>query len=153
MKVVSKIFIGLDIARSSIFILLYNYWKSWFSFPFFILIYLITAIIIDITAIRKLDKVTKNSDLTAIGILSLIFGNLLGGIFILCVSNKDLSENRLNSNTEDLSDTIKIKDPPDISAEADKYFEELNDLKYLLDNGLITKEEYNEKREKYIGLI
>ena len=152
MKTAAKVFVILDIIRSVLIII----FKDELGFNSeFLLFYNIIAIIIDADARYKLDNSTKKSDLTAIGILSLFFCNLLGGIFILCVSDKDLSENLLNAEIENQNNvnSIKIKNPIDISANADTHLEELNKLKFLYDNGFITEDEYKEKREKYIDLL
>lgn len=52
--------------------------------------FLIFPIIVGAIALSKLDKVTKKEDLTTMGILVLLFCNLIAGIIILTITNEDL---------------------------------------------------------------
>ncbi len=58
---------------------------------------LIFPIIIGAIALKKLKTVTSKSELTAIGVLTLLFVNLIGGILMLCLSDADLQENGQNN--------------------------------------------------------
>ncbi|MDY6368069.1 MAG: hypothetical protein SPL13_06110 [Clostridia bacterium] len=55
---------------------------------------LILPLIIGCLAIKRLNEATKKEDLTVMGILTLLFCSLLGGIFMLCVSDNELLENK-----------------------------------------------------------
>lgn len=63
---------------------------------------LIIPIIIGALALKKLNSATSKSELTAMGVLTLLFVNLIGGILMLCLSDDDLKENvKSNGNKMD----------------------------------------------------
>ncbi|SFW06951.1 Uncharacterised protein [Chlamydia abortus] len=53
----------------------------------------IVPLIIDIIALRKLEKETNPKNLVVIGVLVLIFSSLIAGILILLMKPSDLKEN------------------------------------------------------------
>ncbi|VEU55897.1 hypothetical protein [Metamycoplasma orale] len=54
----------------------------------------IVPLIIDIIALRKLEKETNPKNLVVIGVLVLIFSSLIAGILMLLMKPSDLEENR-----------------------------------------------------------
>ena len=54
----------------------------------------IVPLIIDIIALRKLEKKTNPKNLVVIGVLVLIFSSLIAGILMLLMKPSDLEENR-----------------------------------------------------------
>ncbi|MBR6726916.1 MAG: hypothetical protein IKM08_01870 [Clostridia bacterium] len=71
-------------SAAKIFIILGMIVQFWLVFP----------IIIGIFALKKIDTATTKSELTGMAIVTLIFCNLLGGIFMLCINEADLAANR-----------------------------------------------------------
>ncbi len=61
---------------------------------------LIFPIVIGALALKKLKTATSKSELTAMGVLTLLFVNLIGGILMLCLSDDDLKDN-VKSETND----------------------------------------------------
>lgn len=53
----------------------------------------IFPLVVGILAIKKLNTATKKEELTTMGVLALLFCNVLGGIFMLCIKDEDLAEN------------------------------------------------------------
>lgn len=53
----------------------------------------IVPLIIDIIALRKLEKETNPKNLVVIGVLVLIFSSLIAGILMLLMKPSDLKEN------------------------------------------------------------
>lgn len=100
--------------------------------------YLIFPIIIGVFAYKKIDTATQKNELTTLGVLTLFFCNILGGIFMLCISDKELSKN---------NGYVPTTEPQN------DYLQNLNNLKSLYDKGIISEEIYNEKRKKYIDMI
>ena len=114
--------------------------------------YLIVPIIVGIIAISKMDKAYYKSDLTAISIITLLFCSLVGGICMLCISDEEFKggKNRFAKENIEKTSTGEYVN----SLMLDFYNSEaLERLKKMLDDGIITKEEYNEKRKKYIEKI
>ncbi|MCM1259784.1 MAG: hypothetical protein NC182_02415 [Prevotella sp.] len=56
--------------------------------------YLIVPVIVGAIALNKMKKATSRDELTGIGIVTLLFCNLLGGIFLLCTKDEDYTENQ-----------------------------------------------------------
>lgn len=73
MKTAAKIFIILSIIGG-----------FWLIFP----------LVLGILSIKKLNTATSKDELTTLGILTLIFCSLIGGILMLCITDKDLEENK-----------------------------------------------------------
>lgn len=53
---------------------------------------LIVPIIVGAIALKKLNTATTKSELTGIGVATLLFCNLIGGILLLCMSDEDLQK-------------------------------------------------------------
>lgn len=56
--------------------------------------YLIVPVIVGAIALSKMKKATSRDELTGIGIVTLLFCNILGGIFLLCTKDEDYAENQ-----------------------------------------------------------
>ncbi len=53
--------------------------------------FMIFPIIVGAIALKKLKTATTKSELTGIAIVTLLFCNLIGGILMLCIDEKDLA--------------------------------------------------------------
>jgi hypothetical protein len=80
--------------------------------------YAIVPIIVGILALKKLNEASRAQELETLGILTIIFCSVLGGILMLCVKDDDLS------------------------ASAPDYIQNIKDLNELYKGGSLTKEEY-----------
>lgn len=56
--------------------------------------FLIYPIVVGVIALQKLNEIRKKEEIQTIGILTLFFCSLVGGIIMLTMTDKDLSENR-----------------------------------------------------------
>ncbi len=50
----------------------------------------IVPLVLGIIALKRLDAAKKHSDLVTIGILTLLFCSIVGGILLLCLNDDDL---------------------------------------------------------------
>ena len=98
--------------------------------------YLIVPLIIGILTIKRINNAKTTDELRGWGIASILLVSVLGGIFVLCIKDEELV---LSSNQVDNA-------PNKIEFSSDR----LNELKSLLDDGIIDKETYEEKRKKYL---
>lgn len=71
MKTVAKVFIILGMIVG-----------CWMIFP----------IIVGIFALKKLNTAKTKSELTVMGVVTLLFCNLIGGILMLCISEEELAK-------------------------------------------------------------
>lgn len=110
--------------------------------------YLIFPIIVGAIALSKLNAARAKSELTGIGICTLLLCSLLGGIFMLCISDAELV-----GATDGNSVKTEVREPASEKTEDNSAADELKNLKKLLDDGIIDEETYNEKRQKYVDLL
>lgn len=103
---------------------------------------LIVPIIVGAIALGKLEKAKTKDDLTTVAIITLLFCNLLGGIFMLMIENEELKGNKSLP-------WVETEEALDI----ENAFERLRRLKLLFDCGAITQEEFESKRVKYLSEI
>lgn len=54
--------------------------------------YLVFPIVVGAIALKKINKAKTKSDLQTIGVLTLLFCSMLGGIFLLCIEDDELSK-------------------------------------------------------------
>jgi hypothetical protein len=101
MKTTCKVFIYITIALCFLFILSSSF-LSLFSDPYSkiyfsncLWIYSIVPMIVGIIALENLKTATSKKDLTTIGILTLIFSSIVGGILMLCLTDDDLKDNKV----------------------------------------------------------
>ncbi len=109
--------------------------------------YLIFPIIIGIISINKINNARSTSDIQIFGILSAIFVSLLGGVFMLCIKDSDLGNdieyhNHNNTNKDN-----------NFSKKHENIEGQLEMLNKLYDEGFMTKDEYNERRNKLLNEI
>ena len=84
--------------------------------------------------LKKLSSAKCASDIsTAFKIIILLFGNLIAGILILCMKDKDFES-------------------PVATALPSSRIEDIAELKKLLDMGAITDEEFEAKKKQILGL-
>ena len=103
--------------------------------------YLIYPIVIGVLALKKLKTASSKNELQTLGILTLLFCNLIGGVFMLCMTDEELATN------------VQDSDKKENATTASKIETELKDIKRLYDEQLITDEEYNRMRAAVIARI
>ena len=108
---------------------------------------LVFPLIIGINAYKKIDSVTKRDELTGWAIAVLLLVNLIAGICMLCLSDADLADGTNQETTKALSPTSPTKD------RLDEAYDGLIRLKKLLDDGLISEEEYRQKSAQYLAKL
>lgn len=101
--------------------------------------YAILPIVFGSITIRKLNNASSRDELRPWGILSILFVSTLGGIFVLCVRDEELTR----------VETKKIVNETGYDRTNDPA-EKLMELKSLLDEGIIDQETYQEKKKKYL---
>lgn len=103
----------------------------------------VIPLIVGFVALSKLGTARCKNDLTAIAVLTLLFCSLLGGIFMLCISDEELKANNAAPN-KSATVTPETKDNKnDLAANLEK----INKLK---EQGLIDEKEYKELRKRTI---
>ena len=108
---------------------------------------LIFPLIIGINAYQKLDSVTKRDDLTGWAIAVLLLVNLIAGICMLCLTDADLADGANQEAAKTASPASPTKD------RSDEAYDGLIRLKKLLDDGLISEEEYRQKSAQYLAKL
>ena len=96
--------------------------------------YLIFPIIVGANAIKRINNARTVDELRGYGIASIICVSVLGGIFMLCIRQEELNNDYKSEALDEYDDSV----------------ERLIELKSLLDDGIIDKETYEEKRKKYL---
>ena len=69
---------------------------------------LIFPIIVGCFALSKLNNAQKSDDVKSMGVLTLLFCSLLGGVFMLCLKDEDLQENIKDIRPNNISTENKI---------------------------------------------
>lgn len=70
---------------------------------------LIFPIIVGVLALKKINESESSQDLQTMGILTLFFCNMLGGIFMLCIKENELNQNPYTiATTKQSNNTYKI---------------------------------------------
>jgi len=103
--------------------------------------YLVYPVVIAYIAINKINNATHKSELTTMGVITLLFCSFLGGIFMLCIGDGDLA-----NSPAPLIHNVQTNEKNEETA-----YEKLNRLKKLYDEGIIDEETYQKKRAEYLN--
>lgn len=125
MKTAAKVFIWIGMIGG-----------AWIIFP----------LIIGIFALQKIDNATCKDDLVGWGIATLICCSTLGGIFMLCIRDEELSKPIIYRAVKDENNEIEQEEE---IIEKD-YLVRLRELKELLDAEIITQEEFDEVKKEIL---
>ena len=114
-------------------------------------IYSIATIVFAILINYAIKKARRKDELIVWAVLCIIFVNLIAGILMLTMPEIELYDPRQPINNEYKSNHVtaskvveaKVLDEDDVHGR-------LMELKKLFEDGIITEEEYQEKRQKYI---
>ena len=97
------------------------------------------SLIVSIVGLKKLNNATRASDIsTGFKVVVLLFSNLISGIIMLCMTDKDY-----------LPTGAPVVTAQPASQNND--LEQIAKLKKLLDMGAITQEEFDYKKAKILG--
>lgn len=117
--------------------------KDNIGYTFAVLFFLCSLLSI-LTLILLIKSITENKSKITIGILGILFGFIVGGIsYFICMSKSNYVYNSKNSKKE-------IKELNSVDS---TNLEKLIKLRSLYDEGIISKEEYEEKRTKIMNKI
>lgn len=99
--------------------------------------WLIVPLIVGIIALKKLESASSHSELVGIGVVTLIFCSLLGGLFMLLVKDEDLNN---------IVPEVKISE----SKEDDSIVDKIQKLSELKKDGTISDAEFEEVKKSVI---
>lgn len=117
--------------------------KDNIGYTFAVLFFLYSLLSI-LTLILLIKSITENKSKITIGILGILFGFIVGGIsYFIYMSKNNYVFNSRNSKKE-------IKELNSVDS---TNLEKLIKLRSLYDEGIISKEEYEEKRTKIMNKI
>lgn len=117
--------------------------KDDIGYTFGVLFFLCSLLSI-LTLILLIKSITENKNKITIGILGILFGFIVGGIsYFIYMSKNNYVFNSRNSKKE-------IKELNSVDS---TNLEKLIKLRSLYDEGIISKEEYEEKRTKIMNKI
>lgn len=117
--------------------------------------WLILPLIIGILALNKLDSAKNKDELLVMSILTTLFCSVIAGIFMFCIKEEELNEDyynmtkkqkQKNEDTKNITNSSEFKLP-----DTKELTKELEKLKKLYEDKLITEEEYNQMRSKAIS--
>lgn len=90
----------------------------------------VVVIVVCATTLKKLSKATCANDIsTARKVVVLLLGNMIAGILLFCMKDKDFIDQKEVSNLDEIAK-----------------------LKGLLDSGAITEEEFETKKKEYLDI-
>ena len=131
--------------------------------------WMILPLVFGILALNKLNTATKKEELVGMGVCALLFCSTLGGIFMLCVTDEELQSNVRFDQTQteyvdnqnvpqydDQNEHVTVEQPQDQTNENPEQSPEMDNVellaryKNLLDKGIISKKEYEEKKEEIL---
>ena len=125
--------------------------KTFIIIAMIITFWMIYPIIVGSIALSKLNSSTEKSQLVGIGVCTIIFCSQLGGIFMLCIP-----ESEFKGKAESVAaETVTAETLTTGAKELQKsnVIEDLQQLKTLFDDGIISEEDYNRKRQEYLDRI
>lgn len=114
--------------------------------------WLIYPLVIGILAINKMDSATSKDELTVLGICNLLFCSTLGGLFMLMIKDEELQANIQYVQVEQPEESYQPEEAQPTQTDIDNV-DLLERYKNLLDKGIISEEEYNQKKEEILKSI
>lgn len=118
---------------------------------------LILPIIFGALSISKINSATQKSELVGLGVCTLLFCSLLGGIFMLCIPESELQPATANSaptNSAPIQNNY-IANTKDNTSKSDveNVADSLTKLKNLRDAGTISDEEFERMKKDLLNKI
>lgn len=109
------------------------------------IIHSLITIVLTFPILNAIKRATSKEKLIPWAIVTIIFSNLVSGILLLI-----MSESELNSAYQETPKSFKTNEVTGSTLKEDDTYTKLMKLKSLYEQGLISEEEYKEKREEYI---
>ena len=107
-----------------------------FGLGAFLCVWAVICIIVSSNSLRVLNEADRKSRTIGWGIATLIFSDLLAGIFMLAIPKENFPLYRAAT-------PASVADP----------YEQLQHIQELYDKGIISYETYDEKKKKYLDML
>lgn len=112
---------------------------------------MIFPLVIGILALQKLNEAKTSAELSGWGIATLLCCSTLGGIFMLCLKDEDLTENTQTQRPVNTT-PVNAEQPKLNSTSINTTIEqELSRAKNLYEKGILSEEEYKEIRTSILA--
>ena len=113
---------------------------------------LILPIIFGALSLSKINSATQKSELVGLGVCTLLFCSLLGGIFMLCIPESELQPATANSAPIQNNNYItNTKDDKTSKSDVENVADSLTKLKNLRDAGTISDEEFEKMKKDHLN--
>ena len=114
--------------------------------------WMILPIIFGALSLGKINSATQKSELIGLGICTLIFCSVLGGIFMLCIPEEQLNKGAAAlAPTQATAAGSSTNAKPEAKKSTGEVADSLKNLKELKDAGTITDEEYDKMKKDLLS--
>ena len=114
--------------------------------------WMILPIIFGALSLGKINTATQKSELVGLGICTLIFCSVLGGIFMLCIPEEQLNQGAAAlAPTQATAAGSSTNAKPEAKKSTGEVADSLKNLKELKDAGTITDEEYDKMKKDLLS--
>lgn len=114
--------------------------------------WMILPIIFGALSLGKINTATQKSELVGLGICTLIFCSVLGGIFMLCIPEEQLNKGAAAlAPTQATAAGSSTNAKPEAKKSTGEVADSLKNLKELKDAGTITDEEYDKMKKDLLS--
>lgn len=117
---------------------------------------LILPIIFGALSLSKINSATEKSQLVGLGVCTLLFCSILGGIFMLCIPDSELSPATANStptNSTPIQNNYISNTKDNNKSDVENVADSLTKLKNLKDAGTISDEEFEKMKKELLNKI
>lgn len=152
-KVLTIIWAILGLVSGILFVM----WRDYFY-----LIGSIIILVVNCVSCYQVEHATIKKDVIAIGIIGIIFGGVIPGIIILCIPEREFTHSKPKSQQQTRPRPVVNNYTVTNNTENPTYREQpktsisnatetLRQLKQLLDEGIITQEEFDVKKAEILS--
>ena len=114
--------------------------------------WMILPIIFGALSLGKINTATQKSELVGLGICTLIFCSVLGGIFMLCIPEEQLNKGAAAlAPAQATAAGSSTNAKPEAKKSTGEVADSLKNLKELKDAGTITDEEYDKMKKDLLS--
>lgn len=110
--------------------------------------WLVLPLIVGILSIKSIDNAKTKDDLVALAICNMLFCSFLGGLFMLLIPESDFKQNKTHVSTSPKMLEQYFDKKQENSSQDPDSIDLLERYKSLLDKGIITQEEYEQKKSE-----
>ena len=111
--------------------------------------YAVFPLIFGVKTINRLNCARHKSQLTAWGVLSIIFVSIIGGILVLCIPQKELDKNPTPIYQPNINPNYELDNKKE-NKKID-YIQNIKELKELYDCGAINEQEYQKLKAEMLS--